>query len=168
MAKRKSKKSFGGVANLCLALSFLLGVATFVMTFFAGIQIDLSIKLNVSFPEIFFGSSESFGSATLQLHKGAILPFIAYIVVFVSALLIVLAAAMKKASFVKLFAFVCGALMIAGGIVILCTPSIFASVNELGDSLKITQNAIGLISGILAICGGALSVFSLIANKLFK
>ena len=24
MAKRKSKKSFGGVANLCLALSFLL------------------------------------------------------------------------------------------------------------------------------------------------
>ena len=41
MAKRKSKKSFGGVANLCLALSFLLGVATFVMTFFAGIQIDL-------------------------------------------------------------------------------------------------------------------------------
>ena len=169
MAKRKSKKSFGGVANLCLALSFLLGVATFVMTFFAGIQIDLSItKLNVSFPEIFFGSSESFGSATLQLHKGAILPFIAYIVVFVSALLIVLAAAMKKASFVKLFAFVCGALMIAGGIVILCTPSIFASVNELGDSFKITQNTIGLISGILAICGGVLSVFSLIANKLFK
>ena len=58
--------------------------------------------------------------------------------------------------------------MIAGGIVILCTPSIFASTNELGDSFKITQNAIGLISGILAICGGVLSVFSLIANKLFK
>ena len=70
--------------------------------------------------------------------------------------------------------------MIAGGIVILLIPQMYAGVQNItkvpGGNTTIKTDKVGtyalttmtIISGILAICGGVLSVFSLIANKLFK
>ena len=38
MAKRKAKNKFGGIANICVALAILMGIAVFVIMFFTNIK----------------------------------------------------------------------------------------------------------------------------------
>lgn len=182
MAKRKSKKSFGGVSNICVALSILMGIAVFVMMFFTNIKETNSDSL-IQFKELFFGkTTTALGVSTTV--TGTVLGFIAYLVVFISAFFLVLAVLVKDAKSRKLMCFVFGALMIAGGVVILLIPQMYAGMQNVvktpnvisGGYTTTTADKVGtyalttmtIISGILAICGGVLSVFSLIANKLFK
>ena len=178
MAKRKSKKSFGGVSNICVALSILMGIAVFVMMFFTNIKETNSDSL-IQFKELFFGETKGLVTVT-----GTVWGFIAYLVVFISAFFLVLAVLVKDAKSRKLMCFVFGALMIAGGVVILLIPQMYAGMQNViktpnvisGGYTTTTTDKVGtyalttmtIVSGILAICGGVLSVFSLIANKLFK
>lgn len=181
MAKRKSKKSFGGVANIFVALSILMGIAVFVMMFFTNIKETNSDSL-IEFKELFFGKTIAVGSISTTV-TGTVLGFIAYLVVFISAFFLILSVLVKDAKSRKLMCFVFGALMIAGGVVILLIPQMYAGMQNVvktpslsGGFTTTKADKVGtyalttmtIISGILAICGGVLSVFSLIANKLFK
>ena len=68
--------------------------------------------------------------------------------------------------------------MIAGGVVILFIPQLYAgtqNVVKAGTTPTLTDKvgtytltAMTITSGIVAIVGGVLSIFSLVANKLFK
>lgn len=178
MAKRKSKKGFSGASNLCVALSVLMGIAVFVMMFFTNIKETNSDKL-VEFSDLFFGRTQSASGVAASITiTGTFLGFIAYLVVFVAAFFLVLVMLNKKTKYHKIMCFVLGLLMIAGGVVILFIPQLYAgtqNVVKAGTTTTLTDKvgtytltAMTITSGIVAIVGGVLSIFSLVANKLFK
>lgn len=176
MAKRKAKNKFGGIANICVALAILMGIAVFVMMFFTNIKETNSDSL-IQFKELFFGKTTTALGVTTTI-TGTIFGFIAYLVVFISAFFLVLSLLSKDAKSRKLMCFVFGVLMIAGGVIILLIPQLYAGMQNVvktGSSSTTIKKvgtyaltAMPIISGILGITGGVLSVFSLIANKLFK
>lgn len=183
MAKRKSKKGFSGASNLCVALAVLMGIAVFVMMFFTNIKETNSDKL-VEFSDLFFGRTESASAIGTSLTvTGTFLGFVAYLVVFIAAFFLVLVMLNKKTKYRKIMCFVLGLLMIAGGVVILFIPQLYAGVQNVlktptlsgGTTTTLTDKvgtytltAMTITSGIVAIVGGVLSIFSLVANKLFK
>ena len=182
MAKRKSKNKFGGIANICVALAILMGIAVFVIMFFTNIKETNSDSL-IQFKELFFGSTSTLAGVSTTV-TGTVFGFIAYLVVFISAFFLVLSLLSKDAKSRKLMCFVFGVLMIAGGVVILLIPQLYSGVqnvvktpNIISGGTTVTKvdkvgtyalTTMPIISGILAIAGGVFSVFSLIANKLFK
>ncbi|MCI6357691.1 MAG: hypothetical protein MR766_03520 [Erysipelotrichaceae bacterium] len=182
MAKRKSKKGFSGASDLCVALSVLMGIAVFVMMFFTNIKETNSDKL-VEFSDLFFGKTQSTSGVASLTITGTFLGFVAYLVVFIAAFFLVLVMLNKKTKYRKIMCFVLGLLMIAGGVVILFIPQLYAGVQNVvktptlsgGATTTLTDKvgtytltAMTITSGIVAIVGGVLSIFSLVANKLFK
>lgn len=177
MAKRKSKKGFSGAPNLCVALSVLMGIAVFVMMFFTNIKETNSDKL-VKFSDLFFGKTQSASGVASLTITGTFLGFVAYLVVFIAAFFLVLVILNKKTKYRKIMCFLLGLLMIAGGVVILFIPQLYAGVQNVAKAGTTTTlrdkvgtytlTAMTITSGIVAIVGGVLSIFSLVANKLFK
>ena len=95
MAKRKAKNKFGGIANICVALAILMGIAVFVIMFFTNIKETNSDSL-IQFKELFFGSTSTLAGVSTTV-TGTVFGFIAYLVVFISAFFLVLSLLSKDA-----------------------------------------------------------------------
>ncbi len=142
------------IKDLFLLIAGLLGIIGFFMFLLSPLtQTILNKNVALKYQQVYFGKNLEILGSTLQVNKGAIIPFIAFIVALIIAIYYFVAG-FSKLKKNKLLGFIVFVLGIACSVLMFLTKSFFINVNN----LSLVSESYHL--GIGAILGGILTAIS--------
>ena len=157
------------IKDLFLLLAGLIGVIGFFMFLLSPLtrlaQTALGKNVALSYEQVYFGKNLEISGSTLQVNKGAIGPFIAFIVALLIAIYYFVAG-FSKLKKNKILGFIVFILGIACSVIMFLTKTFFVNANNLSAIAESYQLGVGaILGGILTAISTLFGGYALLITK---